>query len=69
MGTTEEQYLVKLPKKGDLQECKNYRGIMLLAVPGEVLNRVLLDRLKTGVDTKLRDHQAGFRNDRSMHRT
>ena len=60
-----EGYLVKLPKKGDMQECKNYKGIMLLSVPGKVLNRVILDRLKTGVDAKLRDHQAGFRKDRS----
>ena len=37
---------------------------MLLSVPGKVLNRVILDRLKTGVDAKLRDHQAGFRKDR-----
>ena len=60
-----EGYLVKLPKKGDMQECKNYRGIMLLSVPGKVLNRIILDRLKTGVDAKLRDHQAGFQKDRS----
>ena len=60
-----EGYLVKLPKKGDMQECKNYRGVMLLSVPGKVLNRIILDRLKTGVDAKLRDHQAGFRKDRS----
>ncbi|KAK2175485.1 hypothetical protein NP493_728g00008 [Ridgeia piscesae] len=38
---------------------------MLLSIPGKVLNRVILDRLKTGVDAKLRDHQAGFRKDRS----
>ena len=60
-----EGYLVKLPKKDDMQECKNYIGIMLLSVPGKVLNRITLDRLKTGVDAKLRDHQAGFRKDRS----
>ena len=60
-----EGYLVKLPKKGDMQDCKNYIGIMLLSVHGKVLNRVILDRLKTGVDAKLRDHQAGFRKDRS----
>ena len=32
-------YLVKNPKKGYLQECKNYRGIMLLSVPEKVLNQ------------------------------
>ena len=36
-----------------------------LLVPGKVLNRVILDRLKTRVDAMLRDHQAGFRKDRS----
>ena len=36
------------------------------AVLGKVFNRVILDRLKTGpVGAKLRDHQAGFRKDRS----
>ena len=59
-----EGYLVKIPKKGDLQECKNYRGIMLLSVPGKVLNRIILERLKNEVDNILRDHQAGFRQDR-----
>ena len=48
-----------------MQECKNYRGILLLSIPVNVLNRVILDRLKTGVDAKLRDHQAGVRKDRS----
>ena len=61
-----EGYLVKIPKKGDLQECNNCRGIMLLSVPGQVLNIIILERLKKEVGTKksLRDHQAGFRQDR-----
>ena len=40
----------KIPKKGDMQECQNYKGIMLLSVPEKILNRVILDRLKTEVD-------------------
>ena len=59
-----EGYLVKIPKKGDLQECKNYRGIMLLSVLGKVINRIILERLKNEVDNILRDYQAGFRQDR-----
>ena len=59
-----EGYLVKIPKKGDLQECRIYRGIMLLSVPGKVLNRIILERLKNEVDNILRDHQAGFRQGR-----
>ena len=38
---------------------------MLLSVPGKVLCRVILERLRTAVDDKLRDNQAGFRRERS----
>ena len=58
-------HLVKLPKIGDLSICENYRGIMLLSVPGKELNTVMLQRMKNAVDTKLRDNQAGFRQNRS----
>ena len=60
-----EGILIKLPKKGDLTNCNNYRGIMLLSVPGKVLNRILLDRMSAAVDPILRDQQAGFRSNRS----
>ena len=52
-------------KKGDLRDCSNHRGIMLLSTPGKVLNRVRLDRLMEAVDPKLRDLQADFRRNRS----
>ena len=58
-------HLVKLPKKGDLGLCKNWRGIMLLSVPSKVLTRILLERLKKAIDLKLRPEQAGFRQDHS----
>ena len=57
--------MIKIPKKGDLTNCDNYRGIMLLSVPGKVLNRILLERMKASVDPQLRDQQAGFRSNRS----
>ena len=60
-----EGLLIKIPKKGDLGLCSNYRGITLLSVPGKVLNRIILERLKGPVDHTLRDHQAGFRPGRS----
>ena len=60
-----EGIIIKLPKKGDLRNCNNYRGIMLLSLLGKVLNRILLERMKEAVDPKLRDQQAGFRRNRS----
>ena len=51
-----EGYLIKIPKKGDLSCCDNYRGITLLSVPGKILNRIILERT-------LREQQAGFRQD------
>ena len=58
-------YLIKFPKKGDLSLCSNYRGITLLSITGKAVNRVLLNRLKDAVDPHFRDHQAGFRKNRS----
>ena len=43
-------YLIKLPKKGDLRTCSNYRGITLLSVPGKVFNRIILKRMKSEMD-------------------
>ena len=57
--------MVKLPKKGDMSSCNNWRGIMLLSIPGKVLTRIILERIKTALEKKLRDEQAGFHQDRS----
>ena len=58
-------HLVKIPKKCNLMDCNNYRGITLLSVPGKVFNRIILERLKSAVDITLRDEQEGFRKNRS----
>jgi len=60
-----EGHIVKIPKQGKLDECTNYRGISLLVIAGKVLNRIILERLKEGLDSKLREEQAGFRQHRS----
>lgn len=55
--------IVKIPKKEDLKDSKNYRGIMLLTTPGKVLNFILLKRLQKVVDETerdLRENQAAF---------
>lgn len=48
-------------KKGDKSDCKNYRGISLLSVPGKVFTKVLQRRMKSCVERALAEEQAGFR--------
>ena len=52
--------IVKLPKKGDLTNCNNWRGIMLSATY-KVLSRVVINGLTTTVDPFLRKEQEGRR--------
>ena len=40
-------------------------GITLTSVPSKVFGRVLIDRIRDGVNSKLREEQAGFRGGRS----
>ena len=53
--------IVKLSKEGNLKECKNWRGITLLPVVSKVMGRIVIDRIRTRVGSKLRKEQAGFR--------
>nr|KAG5687136.1 hypothetical protein BaRGS_034049 [Batillaria attramentaria] len=40
-----EGIVIKLPKKGDLRDCSNYRGIMLLSVPGKIASlRIIVEQ-------------------------
>ena len=54
--------VVELPKKGNLSNCNNWRGITLLSIPGKVLSIILLNRLKDSIDLKRREQQADFRS-------
>jgi hypothetical protein len=53
--------LIKISKKGDLTVCKNWKGIMLLSTVSKIFIRIILNRIKSSVDAKLRREQAGFR--------
>ena len=57
--------ILKLPKKGDISNCNNWRGITLLSIPGKVFCTILLHRLHDSVEATLHDEQAGFRRLRS----
>ena len=52
--------IVKIPKRGDLKENKNWRGVTLLPVVSKVMERVIIERIQNGVDHALRKEQAGF---------
>ena len=53
-----------IAKKGNLTICDNSRGVSLLPTASKLLGRILIDRLVTAVDEKLRPEQAGFRKGR-----
>nr|KAG5694275.1 hypothetical protein BaRGS_031993 [Batillaria attramentaria] len=57
--------IVKIPKKGDLKECKNWRGVTLLPVDSKIMGRVIIQRIQRCTDNTLRKEQAGFRKGRS----
>ena len=53
--------LVPIPKKGDLSQCDNWRGIALLDVVGKVVARVIQGRLQKLAEDELPESQCGFR--------
>lgn len=57
--------IIPLPKKGDLSDPKNYRGISLSSLVAKSLNRMVLNRLKPKIEEVLRRNQNGFRPGRS----
>jgi hypothetical protein len=59
--------LLHLHKKGDKTDCSNYRGISLLSTSYKILSNVLLSRLSPYLDEITRDHQHGFRRNRSTN--
>ena len=52
--------LVPIPKKGNLAECDNWRGITVLDVLGKVVARIIQSRLSHSMDSVLPDSQFGF---------
>ena len=49
--------LVPVPKKGDLHQCDNWRGIVLLDVVGKVVARIILERLQKLAEKELPESQ------------
>jgi hypothetical protein len=57
--------LINIPKKGDLSECGNWRGISLLSVPSKVLSRILLRCIQNHIKPQIRREKVGFRTGKS----
>ncbi|KAE8737576.1 hypothetical protein FOCC_FOCC016960, partial [Frankliniella occidentalis] len=57
--------LMPLPKKGDLSQCTNYRGIALLCTAYKVHSYFLMQRLEVATAGKIGNYQCGFRRKRS----
>ena len=50
---------------GDLSNINNYRGISLICIIAKIYNRMILNRIRSAINPKLRMYQNGFRPGRS----
>jgi hypothetical protein len=60
-----ESIIIPIYKKGDKNDCNNYRGISLFLTAYKILSNILLARLAPYVSEVTGDHQCGFRRNRS----
>jgi hypothetical protein len=60
-----ESVIVSIHKKGNKTDCNNYRGISLLPTTYKMLSNILFSRLIPYAEEITRDHQGGFRRNRS----
>ena len=60
-----QSLVITLPKKGNLQLCKNYRTIRFINHPSKVMLRVILNRRKPQAEEIIVEEQAGLRAGRS----
>ena len=56
--------IVSIPKKGDLSDCSNYRGISLINVGLKIISKIITDRISTYALSHnfITPEQFGFRN-------
>ena len=60
-----QSLIIMLPKKGNLQQCQNYRTISLISHASKVMLKVILNRMKPMAEEIIAEEQAGFRSKRS----
>ena len=60
-----QSLIITLPKKGNRQQCQNYRKIRLISHPSKVMLKIILNRLKPQAEKIIAEEQAGFKAGRS----
>ena len=60
-----QSLVITLPKKGNLQQCQNYRTISLINHPRKVMLKIILNRFKLQAEKIIAEEQAGFRAGRN----
>ena len=60
-----QSLVITLPKKGNLQQCQNYRTISRISHPSKVMLKIILNRLKPHAKKIIAEEQVGFRAGRS----
>ena len=60
-----QSLVITLPKKGNLQQCQNYRTISFIIHPSNVMMKIILNRLKPQAVKIIAEEQAGCRARRS----
>ena len=53
---------MKIPKKGDLKDCSNWRGITLLIVASKVLGKILIPKTTWRRTVEKERSDAGWRS-------
>ena len=56
-----QSLVITLPKKGNLQQCQNYRTISLISHPSKVMLKIILNRLMLQAEKIIAEEQARFR--------
>ena len=62
----ERSVFIPIPKKGNAEECSNYRTIALISHASKVMFKILQGRLQQYVIQELPDVKAGFRKGRGI---
>ena len=57
--------MITIPKKGDLSQPSNYRGITLTSIASKVYNSLLLNHISKHLEPILRRNRNGFRKGKS----